>query len=131
MLPPNWFFDKLTRTKLGLDQNEPFTDPFSEFPERSRVCNCDMFLRNFHEMDPLRFLEERFMFVIGEFEQFPSATWNQERLNPETDLKAFSTSSRSVLLHEDSTSAISEKAIKNPQKSFIFFASQFFQFSHL
>lgn len=125
MLPPNWFFDKLTRTKLGLDQNEPGTDPSSEFPERSRVCNCDMFLRNFHEMVPLRFLEERLISVIEAFEQF------QGVLNPKTDWKAFDTSTWSVLLHEDSTSAISEKAIKNLQKSFIFFASQFLQFSHL
>ena len=120
MLPPSLLLDKLTRTKLELDQKKPGTDPFSEFPERSRVCNFDMLLRNFHEIVPLKFVEESFISVIWDFEQLKFfVSWNQEGLNPVTDLKAFETSSWSVLLHEDSTSATSKKTIKNLQKIFI------------
>lgn len=52
---------------------------------------------------PVRFLEERFICVIGGFVQLKSGNLNQEELKPETEAKALVTSSWSLVLHEDST----------------------------
>jgi hypothetical protein len=48
-------------------------------------------------------------------------------LNPETDLKAFETSSWSVLLHADSTNATVENTTRNMQKVFISCSTSGFQ----
>lgn len=65
MVPPNRFLERLTKTRFWMDQNQPGTEPLRELLERSIFCKCDMFLRNFHERVPLRFLDERFISVIG------------------------------------------------------------------
>ena len=43
-------------------------------------------------MLPVKFFEENFNTFIGGYEQFTSWDFNQEMLNPETDLKALETS---------------------------------------
>lgn len=101
--PPNRFFDRLRSTKVEIDQNQPGTEPWRELLERSTFCNWEMFLRNFHEMMPLRFLDERVMCVIGGFGQEGLVGLSQVELKPETKLKAFETSCWSLLLHEEST----------------------------
>ena len=76
-----------------MDQSQPGTEPFKAFLDRSRVCNWDMFLRNFQVMIPLRFMDERLSSLIGGLEQLEPSCLNQETLKPETDLKALETRS--------------------------------------
>jgi len=125
-LPPSPFLERLTSRRLFIDQNQAGTRPWSELLERSIMCSWDMFLRYFQEMLPLKFLEGSLISVIEGWEQFEAGPecWNQERLKPETELKAFETSSWSVLLHVDSTNTNSEKTNKNLQNTSIFLASQ-------
>lgn len=100
--PPNLFLDRLRSTKVGMDQNQPGTEPWRELLERSICCKWAMFLRNFHEMIPLRFLEERLRCVIGGFGQERLVGPGKKvELKPETELKAFETSCWSLLLHDE------------------------------
>lgn len=127
-LPPKRFVERLTLSKDGRVQSQPGTEPLREFLERSRVCNSDMFLRNFHAMIPVRFLDERLSSLIGLFEQFRS--WNQERLKPETDLKTLESSSWSGLSHTDDEEEADSANIDNSRaktrntqnRIFIFFS---------
>jgi len=85
MLPPNLFWERFTTNKVELVHNQFGTCPCRKFPDRSRTSNLDMFLRYFHEMLPLRFLNERLSpLITSAFEQL-EALWNQEELNPDTD----------------------------------------------
>ena len=113
------FLDKLTTFKVEIFHNQLGTWPCREFPERSRSCSFDMFFRNTHEIVPLRFLEERLTEIIREFEQFKDV-WNEEMLNPGTNLKAFERSFWSVLvlLHEDSARTSKERR-RNTERGFI------------
>lgn len=95
--PPSRFFDRLISAKLGRNHSAEGTEPVRRLPERSNVRRRVMFLRYFHEMAPLRFLEER---RISEKEQLNS----EEALKPETEANALRRSAWSEeLLHvEDS-----------------------------
>lgn len=125
MVPPNLFLDRLTCVKLWVDQNQPGTEPLRELLERSIECNSDMFLKNFHDMMPLRFLEDKFNSLIGVegLEQLRFVGLSQEMLKVETELKAFETSSWSLLLHVDCarTTNDNENRNGNLKKIFIIF----------
>ena len=61
--------------------------------ERSKERRWEMFVRCFHEMAPVRFLEERLMW---EMEQV--VLKNQEGLKPETEANALARRARSEVL---------------------------------
>lgn len=61
-----------------------------------------MFLRNLHERIPVRFLDDRSIWLIGGFLQLEwGGDLNQVELKLETELKALVISCRSVVLHDD------------------------------
>lgn len=107
-----------------MDQNQLGTEPCKELWETSIDCNRDMFLRNLHEIIPLRLCEERLISLIDEFEQL-EVRKNQEELNPVTELNACFTNSCSVLLHVDSTNTNREIRSRSFHKNSIFLISYF------
>lgn len=91
--PPRRLLERLIWVKLGRSHREGGTEPVRRLPERSKVRRWVMFVRCFHEIAPVRFLEERLMW---EMEQV--VLKNQEGLKPETEANALARRARSEVL---------------------------------
>lgn len=97
--PPSRFLERLISARLGRSHSEGGTEPVKELLERSIVRSTVMFLRNFHEIVPVRFLDERCISEIGGVEQLGwDLLRNQEMLKPVTEANALARRARSELL---------------------------------
>lgn len=65
-------------------------------------------MKKFQEIEPVRFFDERFNWVIDGFVQLKLEDLNQEELKLETELKALVTNSWSLVLQADCTCIKSE-----------------------